>query len=223
MLTIIQNEEHVPAGLYGDWLAGEGVPHRIVRPDHGETLPDPAPGGRLIVLGGYMSVYDVASHPFLGPLEQLLRDWVVSGRPLLGICLGGQLLAKALGGKVSCNHRGERGMLPVEVTAAGQRDSLLAGVGTTFRTMQWHNDSFDLPPEAVHLASSAVCPGQAFRVGPCAYGVQFHPELTAAIVADWSQRKGLDDHWLTQFRTGEDEYRRSSLQLLKNFLELPQE
>jgi len=221
MLTIIQNDERVPAGLYGDWLAMEKIAHRVVRIDRGESLPDPVPGARLIVLGGTMSVYDVAEFPFLALLEELLRGWVDSGRPLLGICLGGQLLAKVLGGKVSCNQRGEHGLLPVELTPAGEADPLFSGIGQPLLAMQWHNDSFDLPPAAVHLAATLNCPAQAFRVGRCSYGVQFHPELTTAIVADWSRRSNLGDDHVSALASREAAYRSASLKILDNFLHLP--
>ena len=104
--------------------------------------------------------------------------------PVLGICLGSQLLAKTLGARVYPNHVKEIGWYPVELTPAAADDPLFAQSGT--RTMfQWHGDTFDLPSGAVHLARSPACENQAFRYGRRAYGLQFHIEMTAAMIDDW--------------------------------------
>ncbi len=101
---------------------------------------------------------------------------LATGTPLLGICLGGQLLAEVAGGAVSSNRCGEKGLVEIELTAGGRADPLLAGIDDRFQAFQWHNDSFAVPPPAQHLARSVACPGQAFRLGN-AWGVQFHPEV----------------------------------------------
>ena len=115
-------------------------------------------------------------HPFLHDLKSFIRRVVADGTPYLGICLGGQLLAAALGARVVSNRWEELGSLPVTLTAEGCCDSLFAGMPVEFDTFQWHHDSFDIPEGGVLLASSAACPHQAFRMGKYAWGVQFHPE-----------------------------------------------
>jgi GMP synthase-like glutamine amidotransferase len=185
MIHIIQNHPAVPAGIFGEILRGMEAPHRTVHLYAGNSLPARAEASAVIVLGGYMGVHDVADYPFLGPLGAFMRSATEAGTPLLGICLGGQLLAQVLGGEVRSKQRSEKGLQEIRLTSAGQDDPLFAGLLPAFAAFEWHNDSFDVPPGAVHLASSAVCPGQAFRCRN-AWGLQFHPEVDAAIVETWS-------------------------------------
>jgi GMP synthase-like glutamine amidotransferase len=164
-----------------------------------------------------MGVHDEALHPFLHPLKEGLRRLLAARTPLFGICLGGQLLSAVAGGTVSSNQRGEKGLVEVTLTAAGAADPLFAGVGPTFPAFQWHNDSFTIPPQAAYLASSAACPGQAFRLGN-AWGVQFHPEVDSAIVTAWSGRSADGARLTAEFTAAEAEHRALARQLLGNFL-----
>ena len=220
MIKVVQNDSGVPAGSYGAYLDLQGIDWELVPVDRQTPFPAPAEEDALILLGGYMSVAQTDRYPYLIQVKQGLRRWLDAGRPLLGVCLGGQLLAEAAGGSVTCNCRGERGMLPIELTAAGLADPLFAGLPTPFLSMQWHNDCFTVPPMAVHLAATEACPGQAFRVGLAAYGVQFHPELTAGIVKRWSEKLRLDEEPLNEFLAHEATYRKGSLRLLQNFLDM---
>ncbi len=179
----------------------------------------------VIVLGGAMGVHDTGRHPFLVELKSFIRACVTQKIPFLGICLGGQLLSDALGGEVTSGSPfGEKGTLPVRLTAAGLADPLFAGVPEEFVTFQWHNDSFAIPAGAFRLAESAACPNQAFRCGEKAWGTQFHPEVDRAIVdcwARWSEetRPSADDY-LTAFAAGEEAYRSASRRMLRNFVAL---
>ena len=119
-------------------------------------------------------------------LKNLIRAVVAARIPYLGICLGGQLLAAALGAEVVSKRWEELGTLPVSLTADGEEDLLFIGIAETFTTFQWHHDSFDIPDGGVLLASSALCRHQAFRVGNSAWGLQFHPEVTEQIIRNWS-------------------------------------
>lgn len=219
MLHIIQNDPRVPAGIFGEILREQRVVWRTFRPYAGEGFPAPD-AAATIVLGGYMGVSDTAEYPFLLPLRAFMRGAVEAGTPLLGICLGGQLLAASLGAEVRGDSRGERGLHGLALTAAGVADPLFKGVSAPFAAFQWHSDSFDIPAGAEHLAASSLCPGQAFRFGPCAYGLQFHPEVDAAIVADWCRRAGVGNEVVESFRRREGECVRIGRRLLTNFLRM---
>jgi GMP synthase (glutamine-hydrolysing) len=139
----------------------------------------------LIVLGGPMNVDEVQKHPFLVDEIKWIRQTAKAGIPLLGICLGSQLLAKAFGGRVYPNGIKEIGWYPLELTPAASDDHLFAGCSQNLTVFQWHGDTFDLPPDAVHLAQSPLCRNQAFRIGSSTYGLQFHIEMTAEMIDDW--------------------------------------
>lgn len=219
MLHLIQNDPYVPAGILGAILQERGASFRTVRPYAGEELPAPDEAA-CVVLGGFMGVRDTAKHPFLDSLKVFMADAAGRGMPLLGICLGGQLLASALGAEVRSGSRGERGVCGISLIDAALDDPLFRGIPESFSAFQWHSDSFDPPAGAVHLAVSPICPGQAFRVGPCAYGLQFHPEVTAEIVVDWSRRTGAGGEAVEAFRQHEEKCMRVARRLLENFLGL---
>ena len=141
-------------------------------------------------MGGPMNVDETQRYPFLAAEVDWIRRALDLRLPMLGICLGDQLLAKALGAKVFPNRVKEIGWYSMEMTPAAAADPLFAGCGKSLTVFQWHGDTFDLPPGAVHLAHSPLCAQQAFRAGPCAYGLQFHVEMTAAMIADWLGEPG---------------------------------
>lgn len=153
----------------------------------------------VVVLGGEMNADEVERHPFLGRERELLRDAVGEGVPILGICLGAQLLARALGAAVPRSPVRELGFLPITLTEAGRDDAVTAPFDGAPRVFQWHADTFELPDAAVLLASSDVVPHQAFRVDEHAYALQFHPEPTQDGIAAWCERWADDirQHWGT--------------------------
>ncbi len=167
-----------------DCLELNSVAYRLLRPYAGESIHPPSPGDAAVVLGGAMGVHDDGIHPFLREVKGYIAACTSADVPLLGICLGGQLLAEVLGGKVASVSHAERGVIPISLTEAGRTEQLFEGIPSTFLALQWHNDSFTPPPGKSTLAYSAICPHQAFRSGS-AYGLQFHPEATADIVATW--------------------------------------
>jgi GMP synthase-like glutamine amidotransferase len=219
MLYIVQNDEDVPPG---NLLESLPEPYRLLHPCRGETLPDPAAVTALIVLGGAMGANDEERFPFLADVKALIRAVVDRGIPYLGVCLGGQLLAAALGARVVSNRWQELGALPVSLTDEGARDRLFEGVSARFATFQWHHDSFDLPEAGVLLASSGRCPHQAFRVGASAWGLQFHPEVTEEIARNWAESEPLAPQVtaaiLATFSEVQPDYTRISRRLTGNFL-----
>lgn len=219
MIYIIQNHPDVPAGIYGDLLKTARIPFQTIRADRGVPLPAATSATAVIVLGGYMGVNDVEQFPSLRGVKNFVRDCVSANTPFFGICLGGQLLAETLGGKVTDKHCDEKGLCALTLTGAGQSDPLFTGVPASFSAFQWHNDSFSLPPAATLLASSTACPGQAFRFGR-AWGVQFHPEVDLAIVQDWTKESGWSLDYQQDFSRREIELRSFGTRLLSNFLEM---
>jgi GMP synthase-like glutamine amidotransferase len=139
----------------------------------------------IIIMGGPMGVYDEAVYPFLHQEHAFLQRAITQQVPLLGICLGSQLLAKALGARVYPNACKEIGWYTVDLTAAGRADLLFQGVPASVPVFQWHGDAFELPAGAVALASSPQCTHQAFRYGERVYGLLFHLELVPAMIHSW--------------------------------------
>jgi GMP synthase-like glutamine amidotransferase len=219
MLHIIQNDPDVPPGNILENLV---VLPPVHHPYRGDRLPELRDVSALIVLGGAMGANDEDRHPFLSGLKTFIGGVVAAGIPFLGICLGGQLLAAATGGRVATGRWEELGSLTVTLNDEGRRDRLFEGLPDEFVTFQWHHDSFDPPPDATLLASSAACPHQAFRVGPSAWGVQFHPEVTEEIIRDWCAWDGAassrTEEIITAFNSEADEYRVTAETLLYNFL-----
>jgi GMP synthase-like glutamine amidotransferase len=139
----------------------------------------------FIVMGGSMSANDEL--PFIGREIEHIRNAIECGKAVLGVCLGAQLIAKALGARVYANHVKEVGWAPVTFTDAALRDPLFAGVVGNPIVFHWHAETFDLPSAAELLASSSACRNQAFRVGDRIYGLQFHLEVTPDMIVDWCQ------------------------------------
>ena len=219
MLQIIQNDPEVPPGNLIDHLT---IPYHVHHPYRDSQLPAMADISALIVMGGAMGANDDQQHPFLRNLKDLIRTVVAARIPYLGICLGGQLLAAALGAQVVAHRWEEMGTLPLFLTQNGVEDRLFSGIAGQFTTFQWHHDSFDIPDSGIVLASSSICPHQAFRVGDSAWGLQFHPEVTEKIIHDWC---AWDSATLQQtgalvaaFAREADSYTATSRQLLHNFL-----
>jgi GMP synthase (glutamine-hydrolysing) len=147
-----------------------------------DALPNLEELAGLVVLGGPMGVGDTEQHPHLAGEINLLTEAVAAGMPILGVCLGAQLLACALGGEVSPMGSTEVGIGSVALTTAGEHDGVLGPSGRLLPVLHWHDDTFTIPPGAELLASSDRCVNQAFRAGR-AFGLQFHVELDAGLVA----------------------------------------
>jgi GMP synthase (glutamine-hydrolysing) len=174
-------------GVFSEVMRERGVVAQAVELDRGEALPDWREFDAVLAMGGPMGAGDDAEHPWLADERRLVREAAEAGRPFLGVCLGVQLLAAALGARVYPAPRPEVGLLDVELTAEGRDDPLFAGLGDRLLSLQWHGDTFDLPSGVVCLARSPLVPNQAFRAGERAYGVQFHLEVTGEMAREWSE------------------------------------
>lgn len=139
----------------------------------------------LVVLGGPMNVDQLNEYPYLEREVEWIQAALARELPVLGICLGSQLLAKALGAKVYPNRTKEIGWYKIDLTPEAAEDRLLGGYGRRQTVFQWHGDTFDLPSGTVQLARSSLCEQQAYRYGENAYGLQFHVEVTPEMVYDW--------------------------------------
>jgi len=188
-VVILQHEAAGHAGTLLETLVNAGLTVDVRQLHTGAEVPPVDELGRmggLVVLGGSMNTDQAGEFPFIDPERRLLAAAVELGVPVLGICLGGQQLAAAIGGRVYARGAPEVGWLPVEVVHG---DGLLRGLCSPFYALEWHAQSFTVPAEAEVLARRAGDPGvQAFRVGRRAWGLQFHVEIDESILRFWLQR-----------------------------------
>lgn len=185
---VVQNVEiEGPGFLRGEMeRAGWSLDIRVMdRP--GEDLPGALSGyNALIILGGPMNVYEEESYPYLRDVDLLIKEAVKKGLPVLGICLGGQLIAKSLGAPVTRNPVREIGWYKLRLTPEGLRSPLFTGLPEEFPVFQWHGDTFTLPDGATHLATTTGCANQAFSYGGNVFALQFHLEVTSEIINTWA-------------------------------------
>ncbi len=186
-VLVLQHDAQEPLGTIEYALRRAGLRHRYLRCHQGEPAPpDIQAFAGLIVLGGSMGVYEEAQHPFLTQELRLIEQALSHSLPTLGVCLGGQLLAAALGASVQPGERKEIGWHPVTLTEDAVEDALWSGIQSPFTGFHWHGDFLEPPAGATSLAFSALTPCQAFRFGSNAYGFQFHLEVTETIIQDWT-------------------------------------
>lgn len=197
---IFQHMDHDHPGRFLDFFAEDGIIPEPVRLFEGQAIPSLAPYDFLFVLGGAQDTWQEDQHPWLVAEKQAIREWVLErAKPYFGVCLGHQLLASALGGKVAPARRGEVGVFDIALTEDAASHRLMQGLGPRHRVMQWHMAEVTRVPEQARvLAASELIPVQAIAVGDHAIGTQFHCEFTAQTVAGWSSLpnyvSGLEKH-----------------------------
>jgi GMP synthase (glutamine-hydrolysing) len=192
-ILVVQHDRDDPAGVVGESVAARGATLVATLPPAGEGFPDGPEGfAGLLLMGGPMSAADDAGHPHYPRLRRLVRRFHDAGRPILGICLGAQIIARSFDRPVYRNGAAEIGFCPVRLTDAGRADPLLAGFGPEICPMQWHEDTFDLPDGATRLAENDACLNQAYRVGRSTYALQFHPEVDGDMVRAWARNANAD-------------------------------
>jgi GMP synthase-like glutamine amidotransferase len=181
----LQHADFEDLGCIAPWLAARGHTVRGTRLYAGEPLPALPDFDALILMGGPMNVDQHAGHPWLVAEKALVEQAIAAGRPVLGICLGSQLIARALGAEVRPSGMEEIGWFEVQLSADGQRSPAFAGFPSRFTAFHWHGDTFAMPPGCVPLMHSAACAHQAFALGRRVIGIQFHLEVTADNVRTW--------------------------------------
>ena len=180
---VLRHAQAEGVGLLGNALRERGIHHRALDIARGEPVPKDLRGvGGLIVLGGAMGAYEQDKYPFLRSETALLEKAIAAGRPVLGICLGAQLVAQVLGARVYPGEKREVGWAPVTLTEDGRDDPLFVGGETSLTVFHLHGDTYELPPDAANLATSPLYEQQAFCWGDLVYGFQFHLEFTETII-----------------------------------------
>lgn len=200
-VLIIKNITTEGPGTIEDFLRIEKIPYVIVDLFKGEDIPDTRDFDILIMLGGPMSANEIDKYPYIKKEEELTRQFIADKKAILGICLGSQIMAKALGSTVYKGKQKEIGWYDIELTSAGINDQLMRKLAThpkvgdlwrRFKVFHWHSETFDIPDGAVRLASSALYPNQAFKYGNNAYAFQFHIEVNKEMVYEWLKDEDID-------------------------------
>ncbi len=208
-VLILKHAEVEGPGLIEDLLAQQKFPYQIIDLFPQAPLPPLDIFTHIVILGGPMNVYEEDPYPFLRKEDLFIKEAIQRGKSILGICLGAQLIAKALGAKVFKAPLKEVGWYDVTLTKIGLQDPFFSNLPKKFAVFQWHEDTFEIPRGAQLIATSDPVPHQAFRYGDNVYGLQFHLEVTKEMIQIW-----LENH------RDEDEKARILLQTrrkMKNF------
>jgi GMP synthase (glutamine-hydrolysing) len=195
VVLVVEHEPACPPAHLGTWLTEAGTELRVCRPWAGDEVPGLDGFDGLLVLGGSMGANDDATTPWLGATKDRIREAVSVGLPTLGVCLGHQLVAVALGGRSEPNPAGQQvGLYDIGWTPEAADDELMGSLASPRRGVQWNTDVVtELPEGATSLAATAAGENQVARFGPRAWGVQLHPEVDRAVLVSWAAGD-RDDH-----------------------------
>jgi GMP synthase-like glutamine amidotransferase len=183
-VLVLQHIDRGGPGLFAEFLEEQGIPWALRRPDRGDPLPrDLDAYSGLCLCGGTQSVND--RDAWIREEIGLTREAARQGRPVIGHCLGGQIISRALGGEVTRSPAEEFGWQPLRRSRSAAAAHWLGGLSSSLTAMQWHNECFSLPPGAEPLLEGDVCPLQAFAAGPL-LAMQFHVELTEELIRHWA-------------------------------------
>jgi GMP synthase (glutamine-hydrolysing) len=224
-VLILKNITHEGPGTIEDFLRERKIPYRIVDLSTLVTMKgevgDTSPFTHLVMMGGPMAVYEMDKYSFLKTGASVLKEFLQEGKAVLGVCLGAQMMAHVLGGRVYPGGEKEIGWYKVDVTEEGEKDivfkNLLLKREGKAEVFQWHGDTFDLPKNAIRLASSPLYPNQAFRWGERAYALQFHIEVTPEIIKDWFADDPRRDEMTEYSRRIYGEYFKRAFKFYKEF------
>lgn len=216
-ILVIMHVESEGPGSLGTFLRSEGIDVLTVRLYNGDRLPDLSKCDAVVSMGGPMNVYEEDKYPFLKEEAIFLEQALHTDKPMLGICLGAQMIAKSAGARVTKSPKKEVGWGEVTLTATGQDDALFQGLPEKLDVLQWHEDMFLIPNGGILLASSRDCPHQAFRYRN-AFGLQFHVEVTEEILAEWFADSPELDTIISRHREIGQLMAEKAEQMYRNFL-----
>jgi GMP synthase (glutamine-hydrolysing) len=222
-LLVVKHVEQEGPGMLGTFFEDAGWQLVTVELGRRESLPDRLDSlAAVVMLGGPMNVYEEEAYPFLKEEDLLIKEVLREEIPFLGICLGAQLLAKACGARVMKAARKEVGWYTVDLTKKARQDRLFRRVESPLTVFQWHEDTFDIPDGGVLLGTSALVRNQAFRMGSCAYGLQFHVEVSLDMVEEWMKdEKSVDrENILRQGAIVKEALEQQAARLFNNFRRL---
>jgi len=185
-ILVIQHVEHEGLGTITDVMARKRLVPIFIKVSKGDAVPETIDDySALILMGGPMGVYESDIYPFINDEVSLIKDCLKKNAPVLGICLGSQLIAKAAGANVYKGKKKEIGWYELRLTEHGKIDELFNGLPDEFTVFQWHGDTFDIPDGCRCIASSSLFPNQIIKVGENVYGLQFHLEVTEDMIRNW--------------------------------------
>lgn len=225
-VLIIKNISNEGPGSIEDYLKKKGAGYQILDfSDCSATgnIPDTRDFTHLVIMGGPMAVYESEGLPFLHYEQALIRVFIKHNKPVLGICLGAQMIAHALGAKVYSGATQELGWYKVAITPEGMKDQVMAAISVNndpyAEVFQWHGDTFDLPANAVRIASSDVYENQAFRYKDNVYALQFHIEVRPEMIREWfKNEKGIEvEDMLKESDAVYPEYRKRAEKFYEKF------
>lgn len=205
-VAIIENTAVTHHGQVGVALHEAGARIDLWKPWADNALPDLGAYDALVVFGGEQNARADATHPYLPRLARQMKDSAAMGIATLGVCLGAQVFARGLGADNHIGTAGEYGWCEVNLTPEGRADPVLVALPGRFPILQWHSDTFTLPPGATHLAGSPTAAVQCYRYGRAGYGMQFHFEANRAVAADWAREfaeafEAARPGWIGAFET----------------------
>ncbi|MDX1778783.1 MAG: type 1 glutamine amidotransferase [Thermodesulfobacteriota bacterium] len=186
-ILFVQHVENEGPGNFKRVLDEQEVPFQILKTFSSVKFDLPSDCSGVIILGGPMNVDDESDYPFLREEKDFIKELIRQETPLLGICLGAQLIAQAAGGEVFKADKKEIGWYEVSLSTEGEDDLIVKGLPKVFQVFQWHEDTFSIPPQGKRLITAAGCPNQGFKVGTRCYGIQFHLEADAEMIDGWLQ------------------------------------